>query len=382
MDVMLIVIVGFALLFDFANGFHDTANAIATSVATKAVPPKVAVIGASILNFIGAFVSLHVAATIAKSIVQPEAITLSVILAGLIAAIIWNLLTWRFGLPTSSSHALIGGIMGAAIVAAGWNVMEWSGFYNKVLLPSLAAPILGFIVALLLMRIINRVIKNKIDAHDSKVFRRMQILSGSFVAFTHGTNDAQKTMGVIALALLVSQPTGQFHVPLWVIIASASAMAAGTYLGGWRIINTLGYKLVELKPPQGFAAEVSTASILGLTAHFGFPVSTTHTVSSSIIGVGAASSLTKIRWEVVKSMTLAWLITIPSVALLGGAMQQMASLPQGIFIVVTFSLLLILSVIVSRHWTRESVSQIYLRLNLIRLVRAYHQNRRQFKDEP
>lgn len=372
---MLVVVVGLALLFDFTNGFHDTANAIATTVATKAVPPKVAVLGAAILNFFGALVSLEVAATVAHGVVRPEAIDLHVVLAGLVAAIIWNLFTWRFGLPTSSSHALIGGIAGAAIVAGGGDVIEWQGLSGKVLAPSLVAPILGFLTALLLMKLIARLIRHKNYSHESKVFRRMQIISGGFVAFTHGTNDAQKTMGIIALALIAGQPVAEFHVPLWVVLSAASAMALGTYLGGWRIIDTLGRKLVELNSPQGFAAEASTASLLGLSAHFGFPVSTTHTISGSIIGVGAATNRTKVRWKVAKDILIAWCVTIPIVALIGGLMQLMSLLPQGTVFVVAFASITALVIVVTRNWQRDSLAQYRVALSPISRVRNFRQRR-------
>ncbi len=232
MNTLLITVVLFALLFDFTNGFHDTANAIATSVSTGAVSPRVAVVAAAFLNFLGAFVSLKVAATIAQGIVNPGAITLSVILAGIIGAILWNLITWRFGLPISSSHSLIGGVAGAAVVASGWHVIKWGGLQNKVLLPSLAAPILGLVGAAILMYIILWLTRKQLSVGVNKVFRKLQLVSGGFVAFTHGTNDAQKTMGIIALALLAGHPHQHFHVPLWVIVASATAMAAGNILRG------------------------------------------------------------------------------------------------------------------------------------------------------
>ncbi|HET7673451.1 MAG TPA: anion permease, partial [Candidatus Saccharimonadales bacterium] len=269
MDLTLVTVIVLALFFDFTNGFHDTANAIATSVTTKAISPRLAVAGAAVLNFLGAFVSLHVAATIATGIVNSEAITLPIILAGIVGAIIWNLISWRFGLPTSSSHALVGGVGGAAIGAAGFGVIKWGGLQEKVLAPSLIAPILGLAIAGVLMFVIYRMIKHRSPDKVDKVFRKLQLVSGGFVAFTHGTNDAQKTMGIIALALLAANPSQEFSIPLWVIASSAIAMAAGTYAGGWRIIHTLGHRVVKLRPAQGFAAETSTATILWFTAHLG-----------------------------------------------------------------------------------------------------------------
>jgi PiT family inorganic phosphate transporter len=369
MDILLISVIALALLFDFTNGFHDTANAIATSVATRAVPPKVAVIGAAILNFLGAFVSLSVAATVASGIVIPSVITLHVVLAGVVAATIWNLLTWRFGLPSSSSHALIGGMAGSAVVAAGWEVIKWEGLRDKVLVPSLIAPVLGFIAALVVMNVVLRFIRNKAAAGSERLFRRLQLVTGSFVAFTHGTNDAQKTMGIIALALMAGSTTKAFEVPLWVIVASATAMAAGTYFGGWRIINTLGHKLVKLGSPQGFAAEATTATILGATAHFGFPVSTTHTISGSIMGAGIAGGQSKVHWKLAKDIFIAWLITIPCAAAIGGVMQLVVGLPIGGVLATIVAIIVTLLIVVTRHWTRESTTQLRARLNLLQKIR-------------
>lgn len=369
MDIMLITVVVFALVFDFTNGFHDTANAIATSVSTGAVSPKVAVIAAALLNFAGAFVSLSVAATVAKGIVFADAITLHVVLAGVIGAIIWNLITWRFALPTSSSHALIGGVGGAAVAVAGWNVIKWEGLQNKVLIPSLVAPILGLVGAGLIMLLILWLTRNKLSAGINHIFRRLQLVSGGFVAFTHGTNDAQKTMGIIALALLVGHADKQFGVPLWVIISSATAMALGTYLGGWRIINTLGNKIVRLEPPQGFAAETTTAAILATTAHYGFPVSTTHTISGSIMGAGAAGGLSRIRWKIVRHILTAWVITIPCAAGIGAIMTALILLPGGTFMVCTLAILLAVAILVTRHWTWESTAQLRAHLNFLQRTR-------------
>jgi PiT family inorganic phosphate transporter len=369
MDILLIAVVLLAIFFDFTNGFHDTANAIATSVATRAVSPKVAVIGAALLNFLGAFVSLEVAATVAKGIVLPGAITLEVVLAGVVAATIWNLITWRFGLPTSSSHALIGGVAGSAAVAAGLGVIQWHGLRDKVLIPSLIAPILGFVIATVLMLGIFWLIRKKAWTRTDKIFKRLQLVSGSFVAFTHGTNDAQKTMGIIALALMAGHADKAFHVPLWVVISAAAAMAAGTYLGGWRIIHTLGHKLVKLEPAQGFAAEVTTAGILGTAALFGFPVSTTHTVSGSIMGAGVAGSRSTIRWKVTRDIFVAWLITIPCAATLGAGMQVVARLPEGSILVTVLAILIALTVWVTRQWTWESTAQLRARLNLLQKIR-------------
>ncbi|HSL66288.1 MAG TPA: inorganic phosphate transporter [Gaiellaceae bacterium] len=335
MELMLVAVVVVALFFDFTNGFHDTANAIATSVSTRAVSPRVAVLGAAVLNFAGAFVSVEVAATVAKGIVETEIVTLDVVLAGLVGAITWDLVTWYYGLPTSSSHALIGGIAGAAVAAAGWDVLQVDGIVEKVLIPSLAAPILGFFGAGLLMLGIFWIIRRRSPGPVNRGFRRLQLVSASFVAFTHGTNDAQKTMGIIALALVAAGHLDPDFArpPLWVIASAAAAMGLGTYVGGWRIIRTLGQRIAKLEPPQGFAAETTCASILWFTAHAGFPVSTTHTISGSVLGAGASRRLSAVRWGVAGNILVAWVLTIPAAASIGGAMELLTRLPGGAAIV-------------------------------------------------
>ena len=335
MDLTLVAVVVVALFFDFTNGFHDTANSIATTVSTRAVSPRLAVLGAAILNFAGAFVSLEVAATVAKGIVIPDVITLDVVLAGLVGAITWNLITWYLGLPSSSSHALIGGVAGSAIAAAGFDVVQWGGLREKVLIPSLAAPFLGLAGAALLMLVILWIVRRRAPGTVNRVFRRLQIVSAGFVAFTHGTNDAQKTMGIITLALIASGNLSaqEFDVPLWVIASAALAMAAGTYAGGWRIIRTLGQRVAKLEPPQGFAAETSTAAVLWATAHYGFPVSTTHTISGAVLGAGASRRLSAVRWGVAGNILLAWLMTIPCAGLVGAGMEGLTRLPGGSILV-------------------------------------------------
>jgi inorganic phosphate transporter, PiT family len=331
----LVVVVVVALFFDFTNGFHDTANSIATSVSTRALSPRLAVLTSAVLNFAGAFVSVAVAATIAKGIVDPSAITLKIVLAGLVGAITWNLITWYFGLPSSSSHALIGGVAGSAIAAAGFDVVQWHGLYEKVLIPSLAAPLLGIAGGALIMLALVWIIRRRAPGTVNRVFRRLQLVSGGFVAFTHGTNDAQKTMGIIALSLVASGHLSPDFTrpPIWVIVAAALAMAAGTYAGGWRIISTLGTRVAKLDPPQGFSAQTACASILWLTAHYGFPVSTTHTISGSVLGAGASRRLSAVRWGVAGNILIAWLITIPSAALVGAAMEGVSRLPGGVALV-------------------------------------------------
>jgi PiT family inorganic phosphate transporter len=351
-DVTLVAVVAVALFFDFTNGFHDTANSIATSVSTRALSPRVAVLLAAVLNFAGAFVSLKVAATIAKGIVDPEAITLSIVLAGLVGAITWNLVTWLLGLPSSSSHALIGGIAGAAMAAAGWDVIQWRGLWDKVVKPSVLAPTLGFASALALMLAITWVIRHRSPSRVGRVFRRAQIVSGSFVAFTHGTNDAQKTMGIIALALISSGhlDAEPFSVPLWVIASSATAMALGTYAGGWRIIKTLGTRIAKIDAPQGFAAQTACASILWTTAHFGFPVSTTHTISGCVMGAGASRRFSAVRWGVAGNIVAAWILTLPAAGLVGAGMETVTRLPGGDFVVFVFSGLIAAAAFLARRY--------------------------------
>ncbi|HEU4448849.1 MAG TPA: anion permease [Gaiellaceae bacterium] len=331
MDFTLVAVVIVALFFDFTNGFHDAANAIATSVSTRALSPRVAVVFAAVLNFAGAFVFLEVAATVATGIVDATVITPEVVLGGVVGAITWNLTTWYLGLPTSSSHALIGGVSGAAIAANGFDVMQWQGLVDKVLIPSLAAPVLGFIGGAVLMLALFWIIRRRSPGLVNRVFRRLQVVSAGFVAFTHGTNDAQKTMGIITLALVASGHVSldDFHVPLWVIISAALAMAAGTYAGGWRIIRTLGQRIAKLEPPQGFAAETTTATILFTTAHFGLPVSTTHTISGSVLGAGASRRLSAVRWGIAGNIFVAWLLTIPAAGLVGAGMEALTKLPAG-----------------------------------------------------
>jgi PiT family inorganic phosphate transporter len=331
-DLTLVAVVAVALFFDFTNGFHDAANAIATSVSTRAITPRLAVLGAAVLNFVGALISIEVAATIAKGIVDTEAITSEIVLAGVVGAVTWNLITWYLGIPTSSSHALIGGAAGAAVAAEGFDVILWDGLIEKVAIPSLAAPILGFIGAAVLMTIVFRLIAHRPPGIVNRVFRRLQLGTASFVAFTHGTNDAQKTMGIITLALVASGhvPAGEdFYVPLWVILSAAIAMGLGTYAGGWRIIRTLGQRVAKLEPPQGFAAEATCASILFSTAHLGFPVSTTHTITGSVLGAGASRRLSAVRWGIAGNILVAWVITIPCAALVAGLMESLTRVPGG-----------------------------------------------------
>jgi inorganic phosphate transporter, PiT family len=334
-DLTLVAVIVVALFFDFTNGFHDTANAIATSVSTRALTPRMAVLLAAILNFAGAFVSFAVAATIAKGIVNPEVITLSVILAGLVGAITWNLITWFLGLPSSSSHALIGGIAGSAIAASGLDVINWSGIWDKVVLPGLLSPTIGFVASLALMFVIVWVIRKRSPTRVNRVFRRAQIVSGSFIAFTHGTNDAQKTMGIMSLALIVSgHLDADFdRPPTWVIVSAALAMALGTYAGGWRIIKTMGTRIAKIDPPQGFAAQTTCAGILWTTAHYGFPVSTTQTITGCVMGAGASRRFSAVRWGIAGNIAVAWILTLPAAAFVGATMELVTRMPAGNLVV-------------------------------------------------
>ena len=352
MNLTLWAVVAVALFFDFTNGFHDTANSIATSVSTRALSPRAAVLSSAVLNFLGAFASFAVAATIAKGIVDQAVVTPDVILAGLVGAITWNLVTWYLGLPSSSSHALIGGILGSAVAAAGLDVVKWDGLKDKVLIPSLIAPFLGIALAAGLMISIVWIIQRRSPGTVNRVFRRLQLVSGGFVAFTHGTNDAQKTMGIIMLALIA---TGHLSAdadrpPTWVIFSAALAMALGTYAGGWRIIKTLGTRIAKLDPPQGFAAQTACASILFGTAHFGFPVSTTHTISGSVMGAGASRRLSAVRWGVAGNIVLAWVMTIPCAALVGASMELVTRLPAGDAIVFVLAGLIATAAFSARRW--------------------------------
>ena len=358
MELTLWAVVAIALFFDFTNGFHDTANSIATSVSTRALSPRVAVVSAAILNFAGAFVSVEVAATIAKGIVDQQAITLEVVMAGLVGAITWNLITWLGGLPSSSSHALIGGMIGSAIAASGWDVVNWSGVKDKVLIPSLLAPFLGVVLAFVLILVITWFIARRPPTKVNRGFRHAQLVSGGFVAFTHGTNDAQKTMGIIALALVASgHLDADFErPPTWVIASAALAMGAGTYAGGWRIIKTLGQRIAKIDPPQGFAAQTATAAILWTTAHLGFPVSTTHTVSGSVLGAGAIRGFSAVRWGVAGNILVAWVLTIPAAALVGAFMELVTRLPGGHVIVFLLAIVIAAAAFLARRFERRRLA--------------------------
>jgi len=318
--VLLVIVVSTALIFDFTNGFHDTGNAMATSIATRALSPRRAVLLSASLNMVGAFLSLAVAGTIAKGIVDAGVVSLDVVLGGLAGGIVWNLVTWLFGIPSSSSHALVGGVVGAVLAAVGSDGVLWSGLTSKVLIPALIAPAVAILVASVATRIVMRVTRNVPQERNDKMFRWGQIGSASLVSLAHGTNDAQKSMGIILLALIASGAVPEHsNVPWWVIICCAVAMSLGTYTGGWRVIRTLGKGLVELESRQGMAAETSSAAVILLSSHFGYSLSTTHVATGSIMGSGIGAKGAKVRWSVAGRMGMAWLITVPAAGLVGAA---------------------------------------------------------------
>ena len=310
-----------ALAFDFTNGFHDTANVVATSISTRAMPPRVAVLMAAVLNFAGAFLSLEVAATVGKDFVDEGAITTTIVFAGLIGAIAWNLATWYFGLPSSSSHALIGGVVGAAFAAKGAEAIQGGGLLEKLMIPAVVAPLLAFTVSALAILLAYRIVGRLRPGPVNRGFRMGQVASGGLLALSHGTNDAQKTMGIITLALVAhgNIPAGEFAVPTWVIVSAATAIAVGTYAGGWRIIRTLGSRIIKMDPAQGFAAQGAGAAVILAASHVGYPLSTTHTISGGIMGAGAARRLSAVRWGVAGNIVLAWIFTLPAAAGIGAA---------------------------------------------------------------
>jgi PiT family inorganic phosphate transporter len=317
-DLILVIVVGTALAFDFTNGFHDTANVVATSISTGAARPSVAIGFASLLNFVGAFISISVAATVAKDVVNAEVITPTIVFAGLIGAIAWNLITWWFGLPSSSSHALIGGVVGSAVAAAGFDVILAEGLVGKVLIPAVVAPIVALTVAALAIGISYRVVGRQRPGLVTRGYRWGQILSSGLLALAHGTNDAQKTMGVITLALIAAGKLGaEANPPTWVIVASATAIALGTYSGGWRIIKTTGTRIIKMDAAQGFSAQGAGAAVILASTHFGFPLSTTHVINGGVMGAGAGKRLSAVRWGVAGNIVVAWLLTLPAAALIG-----------------------------------------------------------------
>lgn len=320
LSIMLVLVVVFSLVFDYINGFHDTANAIATVVSTRVLKPNAAIAMAAVLNFGGAIIATHVATTIAKDIIDPNFATESVVLASVIGAIVWNLVTWKYGIPSSSSHALIGGLCGAGLVHGGLGVVQWHGILAKVVLPLVLSPVAGFFIGYVLMTLI-AFLFGHLDPHQiGPGFRKLQVVSAAGMALAHGQNDAQKSMGIITLALMTNHilpNADKAHVPLWVMIACACAMALGTSAGGWRIIRTMGHKIIRLEPVHGFAAETSGAAVIMAGSFMGMPLSTTHVIAGSIFGVGASKRMSAVRWQVALNMITAWFITLPVSAAVG-----------------------------------------------------------------
>jgi inorganic phosphate transporter, PiT family len=320
--LVLVVIMGFA--FDFTNGFHDTANAMATSIATGALKPKVAVLISACLNFAGAFISISVAATIAKGIVNPDILVggnaLDLVLAALIGAMTWNLITWYFTIPSSSSHALIGGIIGATIVATSSGEVDWHDLIQAVIIPALLSPFIAGGVAALGVYFAYRLIRRLGQKEARTGYRYGQVFSASLVSLAHGTNDAQKTMGVISLALIAHGDISatNFSVPLWVKLGCALAISLGTLSGGWRIINTMGNRITNVESPQGFAAESASAAVILASSYYGYPLSTTQVVSGGVLGAGLGKSVKSVHWNVIGQMVSAWVVTMPGAGLLGG----------------------------------------------------------------
>jgi PiT family inorganic phosphate transporter len=315
--MILLVVLALAVLFDYINGFHDTANAIATSVSTRALKPEHAILMSATANFVGALTGTAVAKTIASGLATtPDgAAGQTIVAAALVGAILWNLLTWRLGIPSSSSHALIGGLLGAVIASVGVEAIKLEGVRDKVLLPLVLSPVLGIAIGFALMVVLLNVFRRAHPQRLNERFRRLQVLSAAYMAFSHGSNDAQKTMGIMTLALFTAGVIPNQDIPLWVILLAASAISLGTAAGGWRIIRTMGQRVVKLDPVHGFAAETTAASIIFAASHFGMPVSTTHVISTAIMGVGASDRLSAVRWGVAGNIVIAWILTIPASAL-------------------------------------------------------------------
>ena len=320
-DFLLVLVVVVALGFDFTNGFHDTANAIATSVGTRAVTPRMAVLIAAVANLAGAFVTTAVAKNVAKGIIDGNLATQQTLVAALCGAIAWNLLTWWLGLPSSSSHALIGGLVGAALIQSGEKGVLWHGVAHKVVIPALLAPVIAFGGAFLVLLVIYWVFSSVNPGIANRGFRLGQLGTGTWVAFTHGANDAQKTMGVIALALVLHNhgDVEDLTIPTWVKVAAGLAIGLGTYAGGWRIIRTLGQRVFRMEPESGFAAQAAAGTTIYLATKYGYPLSTTHVVSGAVMGAGATKRLSAVRWGVAGNIVLAWILTIPAAAAVAAA---------------------------------------------------------------
>ncbi|HET8569254.1 MAG TPA: inorganic phosphate transporter [Candidatus Limnocylindria bacterium] len=324
--VVLVVVVIAAVVFDFINGFHDTANAIATVIATRVLAAWQAILMAAGLNFLGALSGTAVAKTIGSGLIDAQAISQGAVLAALLGAIFWNLLTWYYGIPSSSSHALVGGIIGGAVAHAGVGAPLWGAIVQKTVLPFVLSPIIGFVLAFVLMAVVLNLFQRAGRRAMGAIFGKAQLASSAFMAFSHGSNDAQKTMGVITIALFSAGMIGSNDVPTWVIIVSALAMALGTAAGGWRIIRTMGTRLTHLEPVHGFVAETAAASVIEVASRAGFPLSTTHTIASTIMGVGATRGPNYVRWNVAGNMVTAWILTIPATAAVAFVVYKLLSL--------------------------------------------------------
>jgi PiT family inorganic phosphate transporter len=327
---ILITLIAVALLFDFLNGLHDAANSIATVVSTRVLSPQYAVVWAAFFNFIAfLFFGLHVAQTIGTGIVAAEVIDAAVIFGALMGAICWNLLTWWLGIPSSSSHALIGGLAGAGVMKAGAGAIVWSGL-GITGAAIVLSPLLGFCLALVLVLAVSWIFVRSTPLGVDNTFRMLQFVSASLYSLGHGGNDAQKTMGIIAVLLYSQGALGsEFHIPLWVILSCQAAMALGTLFGGWRIVHTMGSRITRLHPVQGFCAEAGGAATLFLATYFGIPVSTTHTITGAIVGVGAARKVAAVRWNVASNVVVAWILTMPAAALMGAAFYRLCKVWPG-----------------------------------------------------
>ena len=364
------IVIVTALVFDFTNGFHDTANAMATSIATGALRPKVAVALSAGLNLVGAFLSIQVALTVSNKVVDIQGSDgaplpalmgtpiLTIVLAGLVGGILWNLVTWLLGLPSSSSHALFGGLIGAAIAALGLGGVKWDGVLASIVIPAVAAPVVAGLVAALGTRAIFALVARVPEARRDSAFRWGQVGSASLVSLAHGTNDAQKTMGVITLGLIAyGSWTDLDAIPFWVKAACALAIAAGTWAGGWRVIRTLGKGLVEISSPQGMAAETASAAIILSSSHLGMALSTTHVATGSILGTGLGRKGATVRWAVAGRMAIAWLITLPAAGLVGALCWALAHLLGGVAgVTAVFAVLVVSAAAIYRHSRRTTVS--------------------------
>jgi len=340
LSFLVVVVIITALVFDFTNGFHDTANAMATSIATGALRPKVAVTVSAVLNLVGAFISTAVATTISSGLVDDSKMTVPIIFGGLVGAILWNLVTWYFGLPSSSSHALFGGLIGATWIAAGSSAVNFATVVQKIIIPAVAAPIVAGVVAMLGTFVAYKITQRARQKSVNDGYKSGQVASASLLSLAHGTGDAQKTMGVITLVLIISGSLAPGSgPPTWVILTAGLAIALGTYFGGWRIIRTMGKGLTDVEAPQGFTAETSSTAVLLASSHLGFPLSTTQVCSGSILGTGVGKRLAQVRWTVAGRMVMAWLFTLPSAAIVGAMAGRIADTGNaGVVIVATLAI--------------------------------------------